>query len=177
MTKLQERLLPRPPMRRLHSLHADVPPGVSVRIPLRSDMRCACTARDYNRRMLRLHPMPPIRRGGRCVCWEHCALDRGRGSVSALQTAVVQRNGGPAWRGRGRQMFDQDRSSRLTISTLPLVGWSHPGSSIKPFTLLALLQAGKLDAHTALMCRRTAFNWRSQARLHSSGNAGAAGPG
>ncbi|MGA3054819.1 MAG: penicillin-binding transpeptidase domain-containing protein [Candidatus Korobacteraceae bacterium] len=31
----------------------------------------------------------------------------------------------------------------------------HPGSSIKPFTLLALLQAGKLDAHTALMCRRT----------------------
>jgi penicillin-binding protein 2 len=31
----------------------------------------------------------------------------------------------------------------------------HPGSSIKPFTLLALLQAGKLDAHTALMCKRT----------------------
>ncbi len=30
----------------------------------------------------------------------------------------------------------------------------HPGSSIKPFTLLALLQAGKLDAHTALMCKR-----------------------
>ena len=32
---------------------------------------------------------------------------------------------------------------------------AHPGSSIKPFTLLALLQAGKLDGHTALMCRRT----------------------
>ncbi len=31
----------------------------------------------------------------------------------------------------------------------------HPGSAIKPFTLLALLQAGKLDGHTALMCRRT----------------------
>jgi len=31
---------------------------------------------------------------------------------------------------------------------------AHPGSSIKPFTLLALLQAGKLDAHTALMCKR-----------------------
>lgn len=31
----------------------------------------------------------------------------------------------------------------------------HPGSRIKPFTLLALLQAGKLDAHTALMCKRT----------------------
>jgi penicillin-binding protein 2 len=32
---------------------------------------------------------------------------------------------------------------------------AHPGSSIKPFTLLALLQAGKLDAHTALLCKRT----------------------
>ncbi len=32
---------------------------------------------------------------------------------------------------------------------------AHPGSSIKPFTLRALLQAGKLDAHTALLCKRT----------------------
>jgi cell division protein FtsI/penicillin-binding protein 2 len=31
----------------------------------------------------------------------------------------------------------------------------HPGSSIKPSTLLALLQAGRLDAHAALMCKRT----------------------
>jgi cell division protein FtsI/penicillin-binding protein 2 len=31
----------------------------------------------------------------------------------------------------------------------------HPGSSIKPFTLLALLQAGKLDPNTALICKRT----------------------
>lgn len=30
----------------------------------------------------------------------------------------------------------------------------HPGSSIKPFTLLALLEAGKVDTRTALMCRR-----------------------
>ncbi len=30
----------------------------------------------------------------------------------------------------------------------------HPGSSIKPFTLLALLQAGKVDANTALVCKR-----------------------
>lgn len=29
-----------------------------------------------------------------------------------------------------------------------------PGSSIKPFTLLALLQAGKVDAHTLLVCKR-----------------------
>ena len=31
---------------------------------------------------------------------------------------------------------------------------ARPGSSIKPFTLLALLQAGKVDAHTALACKR-----------------------
>jgi penicillin-binding protein 2 len=31
----------------------------------------------------------------------------------------------------------------------------QPGSSIKPFTLLALLQAGKLDGHTAMVCKRT----------------------
>jgi len=29
-----------------------------------------------------------------------------------------------------------------------------PGSSIKPFTLRALLQSGKVDAHTALVCKR-----------------------
>lgn len=34
---------------------------------------------------------------------------------------------------------------------------AHPGSSIKPFTLLALLQAGKLDGQTALMCKRSVF--------------------
>ncbi len=30
----------------------------------------------------------------------------------------------------------------------------HPGSSIKPFTLLALLEAGMVDASTALVCKR-----------------------
>jgi cell division protein FtsI/penicillin-binding protein 2 len=30
----------------------------------------------------------------------------------------------------------------------------HPGSSIKPFTLLALLETGKVDARTALVCKR-----------------------
>jgi penicillin-binding protein 2 len=32
---------------------------------------------------------------------------------------------------------------------------AHPGSSIKPFTLLALLESGKLDGHTALVCKRS----------------------
>ncbi|MDR3746779.1 MAG: penicillin-binding transpeptidase domain-containing protein [Acidobacteriota bacterium] len=32
---------------------------------------------------------------------------------------------------------------------------AYPGSSIKPFTLLALLAGGKVDGHTTLMCKRT----------------------
>ncbi len=31
----------------------------------------------------------------------------------------------------------------------------YPGSSIKPLTLMALLEAGKLDAQTTLMCKRS----------------------
>jgi len=31
---------------------------------------------------------------------------------------------------------------------------AYPGSSIKPFTLIALLESGKLDGHTALVCKR-----------------------
>ena len=31
----------------------------------------------------------------------------------------------------------------------------HPGSSIKPFTLMALLELGKVDEQTALMCKRS----------------------
>jgi len=31
----------------------------------------------------------------------------------------------------------------------------HPGSSIKPFTLMALLELGKVNDQTALMCKRT----------------------
>jgi cell division protein FtsI/penicillin-binding protein 2 len=30
----------------------------------------------------------------------------------------------------------------------------YPGSAIKPFTLLALLESGKVDEHTVLMCKR-----------------------
>ncbi len=32
---------------------------------------------------------------------------------------------------------------------------AHPGSSLKPFTLLALLEAGKIGPQTALLCKRT----------------------
>ncbi len=40
---------------------------------------------------------------------------------------------------------------RLDVAARRIV---HPGSSIKPFTLLALLESGKVEANTALMCKR-----------------------
>ncbi len=43
-------------------------------------------------------------------------------------------------------------SSHLDIAARRLAA---PGSSIKPFTLLALLQAGKVTGRTALACKRT----------------------
>jgi cell division protein FtsI/penicillin-binding protein 2 len=40
---------------------------------------------------------------------------------------------------------------RLDVAERRLV---YPGSAIKPFTLMALLESGKLNSHTALVCRR-----------------------
>lgn len=42
-------------------------------------------------------------------------------------------------------------SSHLDVAARRVVA---PGSSIKPFTLLALLQSGKVNGQTALMCKR-----------------------
>jgi len=43
-------------------------------------------------------------------------------------------------------------SYRLEVAARRVV---YPGSSIKPFTLMALLESGKLDGQTALMCKRS----------------------
>lgn len=78
----------------------------------------------------------------------------GEASVPALQTAAVRAMAGR----RGAAVVVSVRSGQilaayhLDVAARRLV---QPGSSIKPFTLLALLQAGKIDAHTSLMCKRT----------------------
>src|SRR5271165_5348862 len=41
-------------------------------------------------------------------------------------------------------------SYRLDVAARRVV---YPGSSIKPFTLMALLQSGELDGQTALLCK------------------------
>ncbi len=72
---------------------------------------------------------------------------------SKLQPAVTQAMAGR----RGAAVVLDVHSDRvlatyhLDVAARRLV---HPGSSIKPFTLLALLQAGKVDEQTSLMCRR-----------------------
>lgn len=74
-------------------------------------------------------------------------------ATSTLQSTVVR-----AMSGRGGTAVAVDVQSGRVVAAYHLDVAArrvvHPGSSIKPFTLLALLQAGKLDSHTALMCKR-----------------------
>lgn len=87
------------------------------------------------------------------VCLIAPALVNARAANSALQAAVVG-----AMRGqRGTAVVVDVRSGQLIASYHLNVAAQRvvaPGSSLKPFTLLALLESGKLDQHTALMCKR-----------------------
>ena len=72
---------------------------------------------------------------------------------SALQQAVTHAMAGRS----GTAVVVEVRSGqvlaayRLDVAARRL---AHPGSSIKPFTLLALLEAGKVNAQTTLLCQR-----------------------
>lgn len=73
--------------------------------------------------------------------------------VSSLQGAVEQAMAGQ----RGTAVVLDVGSGRvITSSHLDVAARrvSAPGSSIKPFTLRALLEAGKLNGQTALLCKR-----------------------
>ena len=103
--------------------------------------------------------MPRLNLACRCfavivVCFVALHATAGGPGNSALQKAVARAMAGR----RGAAVVVDVQSGHvlaayhLDVAARRVV---HPGSSIKPFTLLALLQAGKLDAHTALMCKRT----------------------
>lgn len=109
--------------------------------------------RRYNRGMLRLKMV------WRClvampVCLAAFPAIAGESGSSTLQKASARAMAGR----RGAAVVVDVQSGHvlaayhLDVAARRLV---HPGSSIKPFTLLALLQAGKIDGQTALMCRRT----------------------
>jgi cell division protein FtsI/penicillin-binding protein 2 len=72
---------------------------------------------------------------------------------SALQQVVTQAMAGR----RGTAVILDVQSGRVLAAYHPDVAArrvAHPGSSIKPFTLMALLESGKVDGHTALLCKR-----------------------
>ncbi len=113
----------------------------------------ALALRHYNR------GMPCLTLACRCcvvmtLCFAALPPAAEESGILALQSAVVRTMAGR----RGTAVVVDVQSGRvlaayhLDVAARRVV---HPGSSIKPFTLLALLQAGKLDAHTALMCKRT----------------------
>ncbi len=111
----------------------------------------ALALRRYNRGMRRLTCRCFTVIVAWCVALHSAA---GESGISTLQKAVARAMAGR----RGTAVVVDVPSGHvlaayhLDVAARRVV---HPGSSIKPFTLLALLQAGKLDAHTALMCRRT----------------------
>ena len=72
---------------------------------------------------------------------------------TTLQSVVTRTMAGR----RGTVVMLDVHSGAMLASYHPEVAarlLAHPGSSIKPFTLLALLKAGKVGAHTALVCKR-----------------------
>ena len=87
--------------------------------------------------------------------WQSARPQSGANSTgnSALQQAVTH-----AMAGRSGTAVIVDVQSgkvraayRLDVAARRL---AHPGSSLKPFTLMALLEAGKVNAQTTLLCQR-----------------------
>ena len=95
---------------------------------------------------------------GRClVLTLACLAAQSRSTAqpadSKLQPAVTQAMAGR----RGAAVVLDVHSGRVLAAYRLDVGarrLAHPGSSLKPFTLLALLQAGKVDEQTSLVCQR-----------------------
>ena len=103
--------------------------------------------------------MLPLNLDGRVLaaiflCLAVCRFAPAQASSDTLQSAMTQAMAAR----RGAAVVLDVSSGRilasyhLDVAARRLV---HPGSSIKPFTLLALLQAGKVNDRTALICRRS----------------------
>ena len=88
------------------------------------------------------------------LCVAGLPLASAQADTASLQKAIAHAMG----RHRGAAVVLEVHTGRILAAyhlDVAARRVAHPGSSIKPFTLLALLQAGKVDAHTALMCKRT----------------------
>src|SRR5271165_1471158 len=109
---------------------------------------------------LRRYNQPMVRRKPACksvatmlMCVAALPLATAQADNSHLQKAVTTAMAGQrgaaavldVHTGRVLAAYHADVAARRVV---------RPGSSIKPFTLLALLEAGKVDANTAMVCKR-----------------------
>ena len=112
----------------------------------------AITATYYNHAMGR--PSLICRKiAATLLCLPALSFAGARADNLKLQSAIAQIMAGQ----RGTAVVLDVNSGRLLATYHADVAArrvARPGSSIKPFTLLALLQTGNVDAHTALVCKR-----------------------
>jgi cell division protein FtsI/penicillin-binding protein 2 len=107
----------------------------------------------YNRNMLRLN-LAVGRLAVTLICAALCGNAAAQSASATLQNAVSRAMGNQ----RGAAVVLDVHSGRVIASSHLDVAARRlvaPGSSIKPFTLLALLQSGKVNAQTALVCKRS----------------------
>jgi cell division protein FtsI/penicillin-binding protein 2 len=87
--------------------------------------------------------------------WQSAWPQSGANSTgnSALQQAVTRTMAG---RSGAAVVVDVQSGKVLAAYRLDVAArrLAHPGSSLKPFTLMALLEAGKINAQTTLLCQR-----------------------
>ena len=107
--------------------------------------------RLYNQQVSRMLPRRTI---AAMLIWATgVLLATAQADTSRLQRAVAQAMTAQ----RGAAVVLDVHSGRVLAAYHASVAARRvvrPGSSIKPFTLLALLESGKVDAHTALVCKR-----------------------
>ncbi len=87
------------------------------------------------------------------MCVTAATFVSAQAGISPLQKATAQAMAGQ----RGAAVVLDVQTGRVLTAYHPRAAARsvvHPGSAIKPFTLLALLEAGKVDASTALVCKR-----------------------
>ena len=112
----------------------------------------AITANYYNHAMGR--PSLICRRiAAILLCLPALSFAGARADHLKWQSAIAQIMAGQ----RGAAVVLDVNSSRLLAAYHADVATrrvARPGSSVKPFTLLALLQTGKVDANTLLVCKR-----------------------
>lgn len=88
------------------------------------------------------------------VCLAFARVQAAQTSSPPLQTVVARAMTGQ----RGTAVVLDVHSGRILASyhlDVAARRRAYPGSSIKPFTLLALFDSGKLDGQTALVCKRS----------------------